>query len=115
MFLTRAVADMVVLGSEGFYFLISSIMFLFLSPLVVSQFRQEEWLPGGPCSVTGRCMMRVVCGRAVHTQVESVGCSVETPYPEERGPCICMGMVGEGQTTGVLVGFSLFTVGIVAG
>lgn len=84
VFLTCAVADVVVLRSEGFYFFISFIMFLFLSSLVVSQFRQEEWLPGGPCSGTGTCMMCVVHGRAVHTEVKSVGCSVETPYSEER-------------------------------
>lgn len=79
MFLTCAIADMVVPGSEGFYFFISFIMFLFLSSPVVSQLRQEEWLPSRPCGVTGTCMMCVVPGRAVHSEVGSVGCSLETP------------------------------------
>lgn len=108
--LTCAVADMVVPRSVDFYFLISSIMFLFLSSLV-SRFWQEEWLPRGLCSVTGGCMMCVVRGRAVHTEMGTVGCSAETPYPEERWPCIFMGMEGEEQTTGVLCWFQLLYCG----
>lgn len=106
VFLTCAIADMVVPGSEGFYFFISFIMFLFLSSPVVSQFRQEEWLPRGPCGVTGTCMMCVVPGRAVHTEVDSV--AQLRPLIQRRGDCISSwGVVGEEQTIGVLCGFQL--------
>lgn len=106
-FLTCAVADMVILRFEGFYYFISFIMFLFSSSLVVSQSRQEEWLPRGACSGAGGCTGCVAHGRALHTKVQRVAASVQTPHSEQRWLPISMGVMGEEQTTGVLCRFHL--------
>lgn len=85
MFLTCAVADAVVLGSEAFHFFIAFITFLFLSSLGISQFRKEESVPRGPCSVTGMCVICVVYCRARRWRKGvTMTCSVETPCSEER-------------------------------
>lgn len=62
--LAYAVADVVVLGSKASRFFIAFITFLFLSSLGISQFRMEELVPRGLCSVTGMCMICVVYCRA---------------------------------------------------
>lgn len=64
-FLTCAVADAVVLGSEAFHFFVAFITFLFLlSSHGISQFRKEESVPRRPYGVTGMCMVCAGCCRA---------------------------------------------------
>lgn len=110
-FLTCAVVDMVFLGSEGFlFFHVLHNVSLFILPCCVTV-QAGGVAARGHCSVTGRCMMCVLHGRAVHTEMESVGCSVETPFPEKMWPHIFMGVVGEEQTRRVLCWFQLVCCG----
>lgn len=78
---------------------------LFQSSPVVSQFRQEEWLPRG-ASVW---LVRAWCAWPM-AELESVGCSAG-PLIQRKVTTYLHGVVGEEQTTGVLYQFQLIYCG----
>lgn len=97
------------------YFFISSIMFLFLSCLVESQFRQEEWLPRGPCSVTGRCMVYVVMAELCTLRWGVWVIQLRPLIQRRRDHISSWGWWEKSRHQELFVGFSSFTVGVVAG